>query len=116
MSSVIHADNHIDALWRHFTSPRAEGLVDQLRAGSHDEALAILDVSEVEGGPFVGPEARFFTVRLEQQGRGRVVHIKAVDVMGAGCIATWRYPWASIAKVVREISRDEFERLTRVPS
>ncbi|HEY0684710.1 MAG TPA: hypothetical protein VGD45_20405 [Steroidobacter sp.] len=110
----MHADD-IDALWDFLTSDRTQSLVDQLRADPRDEAMAVLGISEV--GP-LSPEnngTRYFTVQFESLGRVHYRHLEAQDHTHAGNRVLWREPSAISAEVVREISREEFERLTRVP-
>lgn len=103
----------VDAMWDVFTT----GKTNDFRAVTrNDEALAVLDVSEVEGGPFVGPPARYFTVQYEARGRTHYMHLQAVDGGGAVGGVMERRPSTSHAEFVRELSREEFERLARVPS
>lgn len=131
----------IDALWNFFTTSRRTQAVDDFLRAASNEALAVLDISEVgpsssgpaatapecnraepEGSPptadlgAAGVGARYFTVKLESQGRISYRHFEALDEYGANRKARAGNLHATAVELVRAINRSEYERLTRVPS
>lgn len=62
------------------------------------------------------PVVRYWTVKTGAMGRTYYVHVIACDAWKASLVALKRNPSAVSAEVVREIDREEFEHLTRVPA
>lgn len=76
-----------------------------------------------EGSPHAGlgtAEAgaltRYWTVKYEARGRTYYDHVEACDAWKAGLVVFRRRSAATSTQVVREIDRDEYEHLTRVPA
>lgn len=78
-----------------------------------------------EEGPHTGigtadagslPVYRYWTVKIEARGSIRYVHVQACDAWKATTVALKCNSCAISAQVVREIDREEFEHLTRVPT
>lgn len=71
--------------------------------------VGTVDVSDL-------PVIRYWTVKTEARGRIYYVHVEACDAWKATSVALKRNSAAISAQVVREINREEFEHLTRVPA
>jgi hypothetical protein len=62
------------------------------------------------------PVSRYWTVKIEARGRIHYVHVQACDAWKATTVALKGNRAAISAQIVREIDKDEFEHLTRVPA
>jgi hypothetical protein len=67
-------------------------------------------------GVGTSPVVRYWTVKAQSLGRTRYVHVEACDAWKATCVVMNRNKSVTCAQVVREIDREEFEALTRVPA
>lgn len=112
--SLVNNGDLVDAMWDVFTTGKTNDLVRRLRAG---EDVSVTNVSEAApAAPEQGK--RYFTVAFTcaTTGRRHHRHVEAIDGTHAGNRILWQHPSVGSAKVVREIDRNEFERLTLKPT
>ena len=121
---------NVPYLWDAIQSRNVRAVADHLHSSSqHDphRPAATPEPSSfapVEGSPpaadlgtaEAGALTRYWTVKYEARGRTYYDHVEACDAWKAGLVVFRRQSAATSTQVVREIDREEFEHLTRVPA
>lgn len=90
-------------------NPPVRSSADKSYMTSHGQK----DIPHADLGTAEASDLRYFTVRVERNGRTIYEHVQAPHTWAASKAALDANPSACCAQVVREIDRAEYERLAR---